>query len=415
MLILLSLSPLCSAAQRELLQLFVTDPYLELHTGPGRGYPVSQVVARGDSVDVLYRRTEWFKVRTERGIEGWASEDSLQRTRLADGSAFKIDRGNRDGYRTHNWEFGMLVGDYAGASEFGGLAAYSLTDNLKAELYGAQFLGNIYNGYIAGLGIEPCVHARMALLAVCDAGHRDGARGAQDHAGQTGQPDLPDRLRGIRRTLLPGQALFSARRIPQPHGIHQYRFERGENGMENRLRILLLASLLTTASGCSTLHRLWPWHREVDAQVAAQKADADADAAAAAADTAAAPTVIEPQVVRRKIKVPKIKAKNIELGANYGEISIESYTAAPVWGLTADYHITEDFFFEAAGGRAVAGQTSFETLSGDIQLLTDAERQFTYYNLSVGYNFLPGEVFLGRNHAMTSGFYILGGMGGVQI
>ena len=102
--------------------------------------------------------------------------------------------------------------------------------------------------------------------------------------------------------------------------------------MENRLRILLLASLLTTASGCSTLHRLWPWHREVDAQVAAQKADADADAAAAAADTAAAPTVIEPQVVRRKIKVPKIKAKNIELGANYGEISIESYTAAPVWG-----------------------------------------------------------------------------------
>jgi len=28
-------------APRELLQLFVTQPYLELHTGPGRGYPVS--------------------------------------------------------------------------------------------------------------------------------------------------------------------------------------------------------------------------------------------------------------------------------------------------------------------------------------------------------------------------------------
>ena len=184
--------------------------------------------------------------------------------------------------------------------------------------------------------------------------------------------------------------------------------------MENRIRILLLASVLTLTSGCATMHRLWPWHRHVDAEAAARKADADADAAAAAADTAAPPTVIEPQVVRRKIKVPKIAARDWEIGASYGEISIESYTAAPVWGVTADYHITEDFFFEAAGGRAQAGQTSFETLSGNIQLLTNDERQFTYYNLSVGYNFLPGEVFLGRDHALTSSFYLLGGLGGVK-
>jgi uncharacterized protein YgiM (DUF1202 family) len=118
-LLLLTLPLAGHAAQRELLQLFVTEPYLELHTGPGRGYPVSQVVARGDSVDVLFRHTEWYKVRTERGVEGWASEDSLLRTMLADGSAFKVDRGN-----------------------------------LKVEMYGGQFLGNIYNGYIVDLGLN---------------------------------------------------------------------------------------------------------------------------------------------------------------------------------------------------------------------------------------------------------------------
>jgi outer membrane beta-barrel protein len=184
--------------------------------------------------------------------------------------------------------------------------------------------------------------------------------------------------------------------------------------MEIRFRILLLASVVTLTSGCATMHRLWPWHREADAQVAAKKADAAADAATAAADTAEPPTVIDPQVVRRKIVVPKIKAKDIELGAYYGEISIESYTAAPVWGVTGDYHFTEDFFMEIAGGRATAGQTSFETLSGNIQLLTPSERQFTFYNLSMGYNFLPGEVFLGPNHVLTSTFYLLGGMGGVK-
>lgn len=186
--------------------------------------------------------------------------------------------------------------------------------------------------------------------------------------------------------------------------------------MENRIRVLLLAAVMLLTSGCATLHRHmhWPWHRHKQAQASTQDADAAADAAAAAADAAPPPVVIDPQVERRKIKVPKIRAKNVELGAYFGELSAESYTAAPVVGVVFDYHVTEDFFFEAAAGRSKTGQTSFETLGGNVQLLTDDERRFTYYNLSLGYNFLPGEVFLGRNLAMTSGFYLLGGIGGTK-
>jgi Bacterial SH3 domain len=153
-LLLLVLPMLANAAHHELLQLFVTEPYLELHTGPGRGFPVTQVVSRGESVDVLFRRTEWYKVRTERGVEGWASEDSLLKTTLADGSPFHFERGNREGFRSHDWEFGVLAGDYGGASMIGGLATRSLTDNLAIELYVAQFLGDTYNGYIADLGLS---------------------------------------------------------------------------------------------------------------------------------------------------------------------------------------------------------------------------------------------------------------------
>jgi uncharacterized protein YgiM (DUF1202 family) len=153
--LLLSLAPaLGMAAPRELLQLFVTEPFLELHTGPGRGYPVTQVVARGESVDVLFRRTEWFKVRTERGVEGWASERSLLNTTLADGSPFRFDRGDRQGFRSHRWEGGILAGDYAGATLVEGFWARSLTDNLKLELYAGQFLGNLSNGYVADLGLN---------------------------------------------------------------------------------------------------------------------------------------------------------------------------------------------------------------------------------------------------------------------
>ncbi len=153
-LLLFALPLYCQGTQRELLQLFVTTPFLELHTGPGRGYPVTQVVARGDSVDVLFRRTEWFKVRTERGFEGWASETDLLKTTLADGTPFTIDRGDRDGFRSHRWEGGVLTGDYAGATLVEGFAARSLTDSLKLELQVGQFLGNLSNGYVADLGLN---------------------------------------------------------------------------------------------------------------------------------------------------------------------------------------------------------------------------------------------------------------------
>jgi len=186
--------------------------------------------------------------------------------------------------------------------------------------------------------------------------------------------------------------------------------------METRIRVLLLALVCAATSGCA--HLPWPFHRHhaKAGQATADGAQSAADAAAAESAAAAAvpPTIIEPQVERRKIKVPKIDSQNVELGAFFGEISIEDFGAAPVTGLRFDYHVTEDFFFEANYARAKGGKTSFETLGGNVQLLTDDERRFTYYNLSLGYNFLPGEVFLGRNRAMTSGFYLVGGIGSVK-
>ncbi len=148
--------PLVSApvqAAHELLQLFVAEPYLELHTGPGRGYPVTQVVARGESVDVLFRRTDWFKVRTERGVTGWAAARELTKTRLADGSAFQVNLGDRAQFAAHRWESGVFAGDYAGATLIAAYSAMSITDNLKIEVGLSQFIGNVSDGYIADIGL----------------------------------------------------------------------------------------------------------------------------------------------------------------------------------------------------------------------------------------------------------------------
>ncbi len=152
--LLLSLLAAADACARDYLQLFVVQPYLELHTGPGRGYPVTQVVARGESVDVLMRRTEWFKVRTERGVEGWAYERDLMLTTLADGTPFQLNLGDMAGFTAHRWETGVFGGAYAGASMISAYQALSLTDNLKIELSASQYLGNLSNGYLVDIGFS---------------------------------------------------------------------------------------------------------------------------------------------------------------------------------------------------------------------------------------------------------------------
>ncbi len=177
--------------------------------------------------------------------------------------------------------------------------------------------------------------------------------------------------------------------------------------METRARVLLLSAALAALPGCASMH--WPWSGKQSRAAAEEPADA-----AAEEPSAVPPRVINPEVERRKIKVAKIDSDNIELGGYYGSLSIEDFGTNPVWGVTAAYHVTEDIFFQGSFGKSTAGKTSYETLGGDVQLLTPAEREFTYYSLSLGYNLLPGEVYIGRSLAMNSALYLIGGIGSTK-
>ena len=124
---------------------------------------------------------------------------------------------------------------------------------------------------------------------------------------------------------------------------------------------------------------------------------------------------LEPLVVReperREIKVNDIDSENFEVGGYAGILAVQDFGSNPVYGVRAAYHVTEDFFLEGVYGRSELGETSYERLSGNVQLLSDDDRQFSYYNLSVGYNILPGEGFVGRKYAFRGGLYLVAGAG----
>jgi outer membrane beta-barrel protein len=123
------------------------------------------------------------------------------------------------------------------------------------------------------------------------------------------------------------------------------------------------------------------------------------------------PPVIEPDVQRRDIKVPKIDTEDFEVGVYAGQISVEDFGVNTLIGAQFAYHITEGFFIEVAGGKADTQPTSFERLSGAAQLLTDPEREYSYYDLSLGYNIFPGEGFIGKKRALNMATYVIGGVG----
>jgi len=156
--LLLVLAPAARAA-REYLQLFVAEPYLELHSGPGRGYPVFHVVPRDESVDVLFRRTDWFKVRTEHGVEGWASQADMVKTVLADGSPFKYELGDLAGFSSHRYEAGVFAGAYGGANLISAYGSVSLNPQMAVEATAGQFLGRFSNGETADLGFAHVISA----------------------------------------------------------------------------------------------------------------------------------------------------------------------------------------------------------------------------------------------------------------
>jgi len=166
--------------------------------------------------------------------------------------------------------------------------------------------------------------------------------------------------------------------------------------MESRIRIFLLA-----ASALCAL-----------ASLPARAADADQPPATGEAEEPNQPPVIEPEVERRKVKIPKIDRENFEVGVYGGVVNVEDFNANPSYGVRLAYHISEDFFTEAMLGQTTVSRNAAERFFNFD--LARGERQFTYYDLSFGYNIMPGEVFIGRKRAYNSALYVAAGVGSTR-
>lgn len=124
--------------------------------------------------------------------------------------------------------------------------------------------------------------------------------------------------------------------------------------------------------------------------------------------------IISPDVQRNPIKEADLDSENFEFGVFVGLLNIDDFGSNAVTGITLAYHITENLFLEGAYAVSEAEKTSYERLSGGVALLTEEERELTYYNLALGYNFFPGQIYLARRWTFNSNFYLLVGAGNTK-
>lgn len=156
---LLVLTAATASADEEYEQVEVVDPFIELHTGPGRGYPIFYIAERGERVAILRRRTDWFKVRTVQDKVGWVSREQMERT-LTDAGVRKTFRDVLyEDYLQRRFEAGFSMGQMTGHGiadrdvALSGHIGYRFNRNQSIELSVGQVSDDFFSGSFTYLSL----------------------------------------------------------------------------------------------------------------------------------------------------------------------------------------------------------------------------------------------------------------------
>lgn len=151
-------------------RLQVADPFIELRTGPGRGYPVFHVVERRGWIRIELRRTDWYQVRSENnqgGVVGWVHRSQLENT-LTEAGAGKTFRDLLlDDYLGRRVEFGAAWGRLRAEPMLKLFTGVRLGETLGVELTFAQVQGAFSGSdfWHVALVSEPWSHQRLSPFA----------------------------------------------------------------------------------------------------------------------------------------------------------------------------------------------------------------------------------------------------------
>lgn len=154
--VVLALASVHASAKSDHALVQVVDPYMDMYTGPGRGYPMFYVVEQGDEIEILKRKTDWFKIRTEhryRPKTGWVHIDQMTRTLTPGGGWAVFPNAGRDDWLQRRLEGGVSGGSFGGANLVTGYINFAITPNISVQANGSQILGDFSDGVMGTFSV----------------------------------------------------------------------------------------------------------------------------------------------------------------------------------------------------------------------------------------------------------------------
>jgi hypothetical protein len=145
-------------------QVQVTDPYIELRTGPGRGYPIHHVAGRDEWITITLRHTDWYKVRTAKGREGWVHRQQLETTLTEAGGKKSFRDVLIDDYLKRRVELGASWGRFKSEPMLKLWTNYRLAETIGVEASVGQVQG-LFSGtdfWHLNLTMEPWSDKRLS-------------------------------------------------------------------------------------------------------------------------------------------------------------------------------------------------------------------------------------------------------------
>lgn len=127
---------------------WVLGPLVNVHSGPGKGYPIVNTLEKGEQLQLDRQYTNWIAVKADNGAKGWVNANNLELLVDADGRPLTDRNVNETAGRlsihiaagTLDGQKGIDVGIGYGISEylrFDGVLRHTTEDYLQGrELFG---------------------------------------------------------------------------------------------------------------------------------------------------------------------------------------------------------------------------------------------------------------------------------------
>jgi len=135
--------PVRTASGNERLQ--IADAYIELRTGPGRGYPIFFVAPRNEWIEIELRSTDWFRVRTETGKVGWVIRSQLDTTLTEAGVKKSFRETLLDDFLSRRVQLGAAWGHFKAEPVLKFFTSVRMSETLSTEFTFGQVQG-VFSG-----------------------------------------------------------------------------------------------------------------------------------------------------------------------------------------------------------------------------------------------------------------------------